>query len=264
MRASLALLLLCCTLAPSTTTAEPPRVLRACADPNNLPFSNARGEGFENALAALLAEELHAQLEMVWWAQRRGFVRNTLKEGLCDVLLGVPSELERVTTTKPYYRSTYVFVTRRDRGLPVRSLDAPTLRTARIGVHLIGDDMANTPAAHALGRRGIVDNVRGYTIYGDYADESPPQRLLEAVDRGDIDVAIAWGPLAGFYAQRAAHPLVLTPVSPARDQAMRFAFDISVAVKKGNVALRDELDRALARRHDDVLALLTRFGIPRV
>ena len=148
--------------------------LRVCADPNNLPFSNQRGEGFENRLASLIARDLHARVEYTWWAQRRGFVRNTLKTGSCDVIMGVPATMDMVLHTAPYYRSTYVFVTRRTRGIVVRSLDDPVLRRVRVGVQLIGDDGANTPPAHALARRGIVQNVRGYTVYGDYSTDSPP------------------------------------------------------------------------------------------
>src|SRR5581483_1249741 len=150
------------------------RVLRVCADPNNLPFSNERGEGFENKLAELAAGELGAKINYTWWAQRRGFVRNTLREGLCDVVVGVPVGFDPLLTTQPYYRSTYVFVTRRDRGLALKSLDDPRLRSLRIGVHLIGNDGFNVPPAHGLARRGMVTNVVGYTIYGDYRDPNPP------------------------------------------------------------------------------------------
>ena len=168
----------------------PARTLRVCADPNNLPFSNERGEGFENRLAELVAADLGARVEYTWWAQRRGFVRNTLGAGDCDVLMGVPSTLESVLTTAPYYRSTYAFVYERKPGAAFTSLDDPALRGARIGVHLIGDDFANTPPAHALGRRGMVANVVGYSIYGDYNDPNPPARLIDAVAKHEIDSVV--------------------------------------------------------------------------
>jgi mxaJ protein len=125
--------------------------LRVCADPNDLPFSSARGEGFENALAELVAGELGKTVAYTWWAQRRGFIRNTLNAGACDVIMGVPT-LDMIATTRPYHRSTYVFVSRKDRALDFSSMEAPELRTLRVGVHLIGDDGANTPPAHALGQ----------------------------------------------------------------------------------------------------------------
>jgi mxaJ protein len=165
------------------------RVLRVCADLNNLPFSNERREGFENRLAELVARDLGARLEYVWWAQRRGFIRNTLAAGECDVVFGVPSRFERVLPTAPYLRSSYVFVSRDTLAPPLTSLDDQRLRTLRIGVHLIGDDYTNTPPAHALARRGIVRNVAGYTIYGDYREPNPPARIIEALGRGEIDVA---------------------------------------------------------------------------
>jgi len=176
-----------------TTVHQIPRpagVLRVCADPNNLPFSNQRGEGFENKIAELLAQDLGERVEYTWWAQRRGFFRNTLKAGACDVVMGVPSGFEMALTTRPYYRSTYVFLSRKDRRLNVTSFDDPVLRKLRIGVQIIGDDQSNAPPAHALTRRNIVDNVRGYTLYGDYSQHDPPARIVDAVAKGDIDLAI--------------------------------------------------------------------------
>src|SRR5688500_4128593 len=131
--------------APSASS----RVLRVCADPNNLPFSNEKQQGFENRLAELIAGELDARLEYTWWAQRRGFIRSTLNEGLCDVVMEVPGSFDLAAVTRPYYRSTYVFVYRKDAGLTIRSFDDSLLRSLRIGVQIIGDDYANTPPAHA-------------------------------------------------------------------------------------------------------------------
>ena len=143
------------------------RELRVCADPNNLPFSNQRGEGFENRIAEIVAEELGATVAYTWWAQRRGFVRNTVNAGACDLIPGTVFGADGLRTSRPYYRSSYVFLTRADRGPDVESLDDPALRTATIGVQLVGDDGSNTPPAHALARRGVVNNVRGFMVYGD-------------------------------------------------------------------------------------------------
>jgi mxaJ protein len=256
-------LVLAAALCASAGAGE--RVLRVCADPNNLPFSNERGEGLENALATLVAGELGARVEYVWHAQRRGFVRTTLGAGRCDVMMGVPSSFERVLATAPYYRSTYVFVVRPDRGVSVRSLDDAALRTLRVGVQVVGDDYTNTPPVHALGRRGIVANVVGYSIVGDYAEPDPPARIIDAVRRGDVDVAIAWGPLAGYFAPRGEPRLVLTPVSPQIDLPfLPFVFDVSMGVRRDDVAFRDELDGVIERRRADIDGLLRRFGVPRV
>jgi mxaJ protein len=252
-------------LSPHAAAGEPPaRVLRVCSDPNNLPFSNDRGEGFENRLAELLARELDARVEYTFWAQRRGFLRNTLSAERCDVVMGVPSALEQVATTRPYYRSTYVFVSRRDRKLDITTLDDPRLRELTIGVPLIGDDYANTPPAHALARRGIVQNLRGYSVYGDYSQDNPPAELVKAVARGDVDLAIAWGPLAGFFAKQSATRLTLRPVRGEQQQDQPLSFAIAVGVRKRDSELRNELDAALARRAREVRALLERYGVPRV
>jgi mxaJ protein len=241
------------------------RLLRVCADPNNLPFSNQRGEGFENRIAELIARDRQAPLRYTWWAQRRGFFRNTLGAGQCDVVLGVPSGFERALTTSPYYRSTYVFLSRRDRSLDVRSFDDPALRRLKVGVQIIGADYANAPPAHALSRRGIVVNVVGFDVYGDYRQESPPARIVAAVAKGDVDLAVVWGPLAGYYARKQPVPLELVPVSPQIDGSyLPFVFDISMGVRRGDQVLRDELDDILRRRRAEIDAILEAYGVPRV
>ena len=242
----------------------PPATLRVCADPNNLPFSNAEGEGFENALAELVAKDLGRTVAYTWWAQRRGFIRNTLNAGKCDVVMGVP-DLDMIDTTRPYYRSTYVFVSRADRRLDFSSIEAPELRTLRIGVHLIGDDGANPPPAHALGAQGIVDNVVGYMIYGDYREDSPPARLIEAVERGDVDVAAVWGPLAGYFAKHSQVPLRVVPITDTEAyRPLVFQFPIAMGVRKGDRALADRLNQVIERRGDEIRALLERYGVPLV
>jgi mxaJ protein len=256
-------------LAAVLACAEPPRAgvaaapLRVCADPNNLPFTNARGEGFENRIAELLAEELGTTLEYTWWPQRRGFVRNTLRAGSCDLLLGVPTDFELAWTTAPYYRSTYVFVTRED-GPIITSLDDPVLRNLRVGVQLVGDDYASTPPAHGLAERGLAAQLVGYSVYGDYAQPNPPARIVEGVALGDVDVAVVWGPLAGYFAGRDGVPLRIAPVRPAIDFGyLTYAFDISLAVRRGDTTLHRAVEAAMVRRRADVDAILAEYGVPR-
>jgi quinoprotein dehydrogenase-associated probable ABC transporter substrate-binding protein len=240
--------------------------LRVCADPNNLPFSNDRQEGFENRLAEIVARDLHQTVAYTWWAERRGFVRNTLSAGACDAVMGVPSRFERTLTTRPYYRSAYVFVTRRDSGVRATSLDDPVLRQVKVGVQLIGDDGWNSPPAHALAERRIVSNVVGFPVYGNYLEPNPPARIVEAVSRGDVDVAVAWGPLAGFFAARSAVPLRISSVGAAMDRqtSLPLAFDISVGVAKSNRPLRDRIDSVLLRRRAEIARLLTAYHVPTV
>ncbi|HEV7902189.1 MAG TPA: substrate-binding domain-containing protein [Pyrinomonadaceae bacterium] len=236
-----------------------------CADPNNLPFSNERREGFENKIAEVLAREMHRKVEYKWWAQRRGFIRNTLRAGECDVVLGVPASFELALTTSPYYRSSYVFVSRKDRHLDIRSFDDPALRKLKIGVQLIGDDSANTPPAHALTARHIVENVVGYTVYGDYSKPNPPARIIEAVARGEVDVAVVWGPLAGYFAPRQKTALEVVPVSPQIDLPfLPFVYDISMGVRRGDDALREELERIIELRRAEIETILDNYGVPRI
>jgi mxaJ protein len=262
---SAALVLLAAGCAGKGIAAPAVRELRVCADPNNLPFSNRAGEGFENRLAESVARDLHARVRYTWWPQHRGFIRNTLKAGKCDVLIGLPSTVELAATTRPYYRSTYVFLSRRDRGIAVRSFDDPALRTLRIGVQMVGDDGNNSPPAHALANRGIIRNVAGYSVYGDYSQPNPPARIVEAVAKREVDLAVVWGPLAGYFAPRQVVPLALAPVSPQIDRPfLPFVFDVSMAVRRGDDKLRAELDSFIERRQPEIDALLDRYGVPRV
>lgn len=247
------------------SSAAAVRELRVCADPNNMPFSNERGEGFENQLAELVAREMGARVRYTWWAQRRGFVRMTLRAGECDVIIGVPGSFELVLPTRPYYRSTYVFVYRKDADFTIDSFDDPDLGRLRVGVHLVGDDYANTPPAHALASRGIIQNVVGFSLYGNYARPNPPARIIEALAAGEIDVAIVWGPLAGYFAPRQSVALEVTPVSPQIDLPfLPFVFDIAMGVARGDTALKEELEHILAARDTEVQAILDEFGVPRL
>jgi mxaJ protein len=239
------------------------RSLTACADPNNLPFSNRAGEGFENKLSGMIAADLHARLNYIWWAQRRGYVRNTLNEKKCDFWAGIASNVEMVATSRPYYRSTYVFVTRRDASLGGLTLDDPRLKRLKIGVQMVGNDATNTPPAHALSGRGIIANVRGYMLYGDYRRPNPPAAIVEAVERGDVDVALGWGPLAGYFAARSPVPLRLEPVTPwFADQQWPMQFDVSVGVQKDNQKLLNEIDGVLSHRSGQIGRLLASYRVP--
>jgi quinoprotein dehydrogenase-associated probable ABC transporter substrate-binding protein len=244
--------------------ARPQRVLRICADPNNLPFSSRRAPGFENQIADVLGRALRARVEYTWWPQHRGFFRSTLKEQRCDVVVGVPVGIGMARTTAPYYRSAYAFVSRADRKLAIYSLGDPRLRALRIGVQLVGDDGANTPPAHALARRGIVDNVVGFHLIGDYAVDSPPADILRAVADRTIDIALVWGPLAGGFAARSRIPLVVAPVDEDADAGVAMVFDIAVGVRRSDASLVAELDQALAEHRVEIDRILDAWHVPRV
>lgn len=239
--------------------AQPP--LRVCADPNNLPYSNQAGEGFENRIAGLIAGKLGRPLQFVWRAQRRGFLREGLKAGECDLVTAEPSATFMILTTRPYYRSTYVFVSRP--GDPViSSFDDPALRTKRIGVQLIGDDGMNSPPAHALAKRGIIDNVRGFPVYGDYRKASPISNIVAAVANGEIDVAAVWGPVGGYFASRQNPPLIVTPIAAKLTDRIPMSFDISMGVRKSDPDLGEAVQRALDDLAPQIATILKAYGVP--
>ncbi len=241
------------------------RELRVCADPDNLPFSNQKQEGFENKLADLIAADLGATVKYTWLRQRRGFIRRGLKANECDLVTGIPNGSEMVLATKPYYRSTYVFVYRKDAKHQLRSFDDPAMRELRIGLHAIGEDGANPPPAHALARRGIVKNVLGFKMWDEDSVENPQSQIIDAVVARQIDVAIVWGPLGGYFAKRQKEHLQVVPVSPRVEPAgIPFIFDISMGVRPGETALKAEFDEILDRRRSDVRRILDEYGVPRV
>jgi mxaJ protein len=248
---------------PDSRPPTPARVLRVCADPNNLPYSNEKRQGFENEIASLVARDLNARVVYTWWPQRRGFVRMTLRRGDCDVIMGIPSNFELALPTAPYYRSSYVFVSRADRHLSITSFDDPRLKKLRIGVQMIGNDHVNSPPAHALAKRGIIDNVAGYTVYGDYRSQAPGRDIVDAVAKGDVDLAVVWGPQAGYFARQQRVPLDIVPVSPQIDLPfLPFVFDISMGTRRGDT-LGTRLNDVIVRRRAEIDRILDDYGVPR-
>ncbi|HEX2540208.1 MAG TPA: substrate-binding domain-containing protein [Caldimonas sp.] len=236
------------------------KMLRVCADPDNLPYSKADESGFENRIAELVASDLNAALHYEWQAQGRGFVRKTLGAGLCDVFIGVPAGFDRVATTRPYYRSGYVFVSRAEGAPGLDSFEDPRLRTLSIGVQLIGDDLAATPPGHALVRRGATDRVVGYPVYG---DGPAAERALRDLASGTLDAAVLWGPQAGYFAARSPVPMRMSSAQGPDGLAMPFEFSIAMGVRKGNTALREALDEVIERRGQEIAAILDAYAVPR-
>ena len=243
--------------------AAPPRVLSICADPNNLPYSNEHGDGFEDRIAVLLASDLHARVQMVWSMERPGFLRRTLLAQRCDVVMGISPGIRGVATTQPYYRSSYVFVTSSRRDLHLSGFDDTVLRTLHVGLHAIGADGENVPPAESMAKRGLGTQVVGYTMYDTADIDSPSGRIIDAVAEGDIDAAAVWGPFAGYFAKRYGRRLNIVPI--AHDPAlpdMPFAYDVAVGVRKADTALREELDAALHRHQAEIAAILADYGVP--
>jgi mxaJ protein len=245
----------------TAVAAASPPTLRVCADPNNLPYSNDKREGFENRIAALIASDVHARLEYFWHPQRRGFVRSTIGSGHCDVVVGVPQGSELLETTRPYYRTSFAFVTR-PMATPLRSFDDERLAGMRIGIQLTGEDYGNPPPAQALAARHLVDHIVGFTVYGDYSKAEPQRAIVDALSEGRIDAAVVWGPLAYFAAGRTPR-LVVTPIERSIDRTgLPMSFAIAMGVKRGNHALRTQLDSVLTRRAAEITHILRTYRVP--
>jgi mxaJ protein len=260
---SVGMLIALALMASGHAPKAPLRELKVCADPNNLPFSNQRGEGFENKIASVIAADLDLPVRYTWWPQHRGFIRNTLNFGRCDVVLGLPAGFGAVLETRPYYRSIYVFVSRRDRALHINSLDDSVLHSLRIGISVGSSEYQNAPAAQALARRGLSGNVVGYGSYGDSSRPNPPADLIEAITDGAVDLGIVWGPLAGYFAGRSTVPLDVVPVKPDIDPpGTPFELAIAVGVRRGDVAMRDRLQASLDRHEQEIRDILERYGVP--
>lgn len=238
-----------------------PGVLRVCADPDNMPFSNDKGEGFENKLAELIAREWNSKLQYLWFPQRRGYFR-VLNGLYCDLAIEAPTQLDMAATTKPYYRSGYVFVVRKGSGLEdLKSLDDPRLKKLTIGVHLYTSDAENSPPAMALSQHGVVGNLKGFSTF--YSSDTRPEDIVKAVAEKQVDVAIVWGPLAGYFAKRSPVPLVLIPLPP-RDSVSGYPmqYNIAMGVRRRDRELRDSLQRVLDRKRPEIEAILKEYNVP--
>jgi quinoprotein dehydrogenase-associated probable ABC transporter substrate-binding protein len=226
-----------------------------------MPLSNQKGEGFEQKIAELVAKEWDSKIEYAWWPVRRGFFSRALNGRYCDVAIEAPSGLDMAGVTKPYFRSGYVFVTRKDSELKIKSLADPRLKKLKIGVNLLNSDAENTPPAMALSRYGVVGNLTGFTTF--YSDSARPEDIINAVAKKEIDVAIVWGPLAGYFAKSASAPLSLQPL-PERDSLSDFPFqyNIGMGVRRRDRALRDSLQSLIDRKGPEIQAILKAYGVP--
>jgi mxaJ protein len=253
LKLSVGLLLLLSGMGVSAQTRE----LRVCADPNNMPFSSRDQTGFENRIAALVAHDLSARLTFVWQRMGRGFVREYLDKAQCDLIVGIPANFRSVLTTSPYYRSTYVFVSRQAEPV-IPSLDSPALHGLKIGVQVLDEEY--TPPGQALARRGLQSSIVGFDTTGDGADS-----IIRAVAEQKVDLAIVWGPFAGYFARKIGDKFRVTPVEPEADPpGLPFTFEISMGVRKGDLALRDQLEKVLVDRQSDIRAILAEYGVPQL
>jgi quinoprotein dehydrogenase-associated probable ABC transporter substrate-binding protein len=233
-----------------------PKVLRVCADPSNLPFSNEKGEGFENKIMELMAAKLDKKLAYVFYPQATGFVRNTLGARHCDVIPGFPQGDELAQTTNPYYRTAYALVIKPGTGLDdLDSLGDPRLREKRIGI------VAGTPPATYVAVNGLMRKAKPYPLVVDTRVDSVAQAMMSDLASGEIDVGVLWGPMAGYYAKQANPPMrvVLLLKESSRPQ---LAFRIAMGVRAADQNWKRQLNKLIADNQADINRVLLGFGVP--
>jgi quinoprotein dehydrogenase-associated probable ABC transporter substrate-binding protein len=263
MRISLALVFLSFVLAAAgrpaaaqTSETVDHSALRVCADANNLPFSNDKGEGFENKIAEMVAAELKVPVEYTLFPQAIGFIRQTLFARRCDVVMGYPQGDELVLNTNPYYRSTYALVYRRNAGLDgVDALAEARLKDKRIGV------VAGTPPASIMAQLGLIAHAKPYPLMVDRRHESPAERMIEDLQSGEIDAGVLWGPIAGYFAPKASGTLAVVPLLKETGN-LRMAYRITFGVRPLEDEWKRQLNVLIAKRQGDIDAVLLQFGVP--
>ena len=245
-------LLLICAAVMAANAAP----LRFCADPNNLPFSNRAGQGFDNRIAVLVAHAIRREPVFVWVRNGRGFLREQFNKGVCDVLMGTPEQMHGVLTTAPYYRSSYVFVTRKREHLQIASFDDPHLNGRKIGLQALEDNLS--PPSLALIRTGHAAQLVGINSFGEHGGD-----IVRAVAKGHLGTAVVWGPLAGYFSAREHLDLNLTIVSPLVDvSGVPFAFSMAVAVHDQDTGLRDQLNKAVSELEPRIQKILAAYSVP--
>ncbi|MGH6794186.1 MAG: substrate-binding domain-containing protein [Methylocella sp.] len=233
-----------------------PKVLRVCADPRNLPFSNEEGQGFENKIAALLARKLGKTLAYEYYPGATGFVRNTLNAHRCDVILGMPQGDDIVQGTNPYYRTSYAMVSQQGAGLePIESLEDPLLQGKRIGI------VAGTPPATNLAVNGLLENVKSYPLVVDTRFDAPASLMIGDLEGGRIDAAILWGPIAGYLAEHAKIPMKVTALLK-ETSGPRMIYRIGMGVRHSDQDWKRLLNKLVAENQAEIIKILASYGVP--
>ena len=233
-----------------------PKVLRVCADPHNLPFSNEKGEGFENKLAELFAEKLNKKLDYMYFPQATGFVRMTLGAHRCDVIMGFPQGDDLVQGTNPYYRTAYALVAKQGSGLEdVATLEDERLKGKHIGI------VAGTPPGTNMAVNGLMANAKPYQLMVDTRLDSSAEAMIADLMSGQIDAGILWGPMAGFYAKNANPPLHVTPLVKEKT-GPRLTFRIGMGVRGADQNWKRLLNRLIQENQPAINKILLDFGVP--
>ena len=236
---------------------------KVCADPENMPYSNEKGEGFENKIAEVLAKDLGKELSYEFWLDRQGFLRNTINAQRCDVIMGMGSDVDNLRTSKPYYRSGYVFVYRKSSNYNIKDWDSPDLRKGIIGI------VGQSPPTIALRDHDLMGNAHPYRLQRDL--NMPPSEMIDDLVAGKNDIAIIWGPIGGYFAKQSKEPLVVVPIPTFKSERDSFdtekgksQFNISVAVRKKDKDRMEMIQGALDRNQSKIMKILDDYGIPHV
>jgi quinoprotein dehydrogenase-associated probable ABC transporter substrate-binding protein len=230
--------------------------LRVCADPANIPFSNNKGEGFENKIAELLAKDLGVPVTYTWFPQATGFVRNTLGAGLCDLVIGAAQGEELMQNTNHYYKSTYVLLFKPDSDLKgVQSLDDPKLKDKAIGI------IAGTPPATVMAMNGLIAKARPYSLMVDRRFEAPAERMIADLNAGTIDAGILWGPMGGYYAKQNGTPLTVVPLVH-ETKGPRMSYRITMAMRRPEQEWKRQINELIAKKQNEINAILLSYGVP--
>jgi quinoprotein dehydrogenase-associated probable ABC transporter substrate-binding protein len=263
--AILALIGLCFPGSAGAQDAEPedsielvdPHVFRACADPRDLPFSNEAGEGFENKIAELFAAKLGKSVAYTFYPDATGFIRNTLNAHRCDVVLGIALGVDIVQPTSPYYRTSYVAAYRADGPLKgLNSLGDPRLKTARIGV------VAGTPPVNFLADNGLLGQMKSYALVVDTRFDAPTHQMMDDLDRGDVDVALLWGPIGGYYALKAKNATTVVPLVKDQEEGQHMVYRIVMGVRHSDQNWKRTLNKLISDNKDRIQAILQSYGVP--
>jgi quinoprotein dehydrogenase-associated probable ABC transporter substrate-binding protein len=244
------------TAAAQTSDLVVRDVLRVCADPANLPFTNEAGAGFENKIAELLARDLGVPVQYTWFPQATGFVRNTLAAKRCDVVMGYAAGSDPVQNTNPYYRSAWVLVTRQSEGLDgIEELGDPRLKGKRLGI------IAGTPPATLLALNGLIGQAKPYRLNVDRRHESPSEDMVRDIASGEIDGGILWGPIGGYFAKQAGKPLTVVPLTH-HEAGVPMTFRITFGIRHGETEWKHRLNDFIAARQGEISRVLLDYGVP--
>ena len=239
-----------------TSEAVDRAALRVCSDPNNLPFSNEAGEGFENKIAELFAAELGVPVRYTWYPNTIGFIRNTLRLRKCDLVLAAPTASELLQNSNPYYRSIYVLVFASDSGIRANSLGDPIMKTLKIGV------VAGTPGASLIAKYGLFDQMRPYQLLVDTRFESATSQMADDIAAGELDVGILWGPIAGYHVKTHNPALIMVPLDPKTEEGVRIDFRIHMGLRHNEPEWKLQLNELIRTNQDEINAILMEYGVP--